>query len=512
MNKFIRVFITIILCMFIAMFFKVHTFAAQKFPFVSSGDLDYYNHPIPADRPGEQLVDPDDFPKVWDPIHGDPFIATNRFMFAEGGKWDYYDQNGVVHYLSNTTNPGVSFSYTTDINASDYGLSEFTGYTLVPDSAFGAKNEKQTAYISGGRLKFHGDLGLVQPEDVERAQGVPIIPGDSSGWSYLLEEANGNPNYWANNWDFWNSGWNADTNVVTVTFTNNHTIAHIKRHNQFGSTGYVNWPLFNNYSSSGPAGIPDPLHQEWMGRFNTLPDSTTVSSSIADAGVQHRYYGIGEKVYLYGTPGVPVVVPGGNNVELYLSIEDPDGIDSDDWVRTPTLEDTFKSGYGIPLVAEVRGFNYISHSTGRGNQTHYSNFEITKGSSKVYVNSTNLDSKILQPSDLKDFNYIESVTKGADEYARYFLKPNINSPLGLRKLYSSVNQQDGSYTLTVKADIFATWTEWRYETHEDTGYPNYTPIWDWFGYGQTGEYINSKTITINIKGSMFDDDSQVIIQ
>ena len=209
------------------------------------------------------------------------------------------------------------------------------------------------------------------------------------------------------------------------------------------------------------------------------------------------------------TPPPPDDIDG--KIDLYVSLANLNNVNAP-WVDT--TKDTFKSGYGIPLVVEVRDFTYTPKSTSSGSCSGQTSIDgdVSITSSTVTVESNDFDSYIFTNAtpDMKNLVKISDSGESSPSNvkARFMLKNQETQfyPLGNRQLYTNPSQSDGTYHLTVTATVTISYDE-NYISGCDCCC-KYCKCYcaDWDVRAASTTITVRQTIPVKIKGSMWDDD------
>lgn len=454
----------------------------------------------PQGNSGEIVKYANDYP-------GLAYVLANRHL---DGHWNHevITASGSRHNdhhggSERGSDPGYSVvSYTKTVYASSYGFNTFEGWTKVPGSNIGKKSGNGDGYFSNyGGLSGH-------------SSSVP------SYMQYVNLPINGESQYWLSRWDFWGSGgWNA-TGTVDVTISSDKKSATITRTAYIGSTGYANAPLFHNH--------PGPNGRQWHERFHLNPEDTRDDSHVYNSYVCSRLYGLGERIYFFGKTAPPPP-PSPDNVTLIASLQelaDHNNPGNGNWLDPNNLitEKYFKSGYGIPLIVEIQGYNYQPKSTGCAYMTSIVG-NVTIESSDVKIINTDLDTNYINATNISGIFTLEKVKDSGSGSAaslkqRFVLKQQVDKstnpnkyyyPLGKRKLYTDPTEPNKRYSIEIEAIVTLSFTE-RYVSGsyccQEYCACSCCPIWSTRDITDTVR----QTVTVypSIQGSMFDDD-QVII-
>ena len=180
-----------------------------------------------------------------------------------------------------------------------------------------------------------------------------------------------------------------------------------------------------------------------------------------------------------------------------------------------------KSGYGIPVTAELQKFLYapiIAHCPcGNTKKSTYDDFTIED--SKTIITSTFVYDDFWKEMTGIDRMWTKEIWPVEKESARFALIFNTKYPTGSRKLYTNPRELDGNYKIIATATTAVTYNETTWKAHpswwtNDDGEECHSCGWS--STTKKIERINNpfvNTVDLNVKitGAMFDDDGQSIL-
>lgn len=191
-------------------------------------------------------------------------------------------------------------------------------------------------------------------------------------------------------------------------------------------------------------------------------------------------------------------------------------IDPNDYVGDEETPLKIKSGYGIPVTAEIQGFIYrpqeccCSKSRYDSFQINSTDIQITSELDSFWKQYARPGIEILERMFLGKDTARATLKKQQDGNIKYY-------PLGKRKIYTNPSQPDGDYMITVTAKTNVTWREFVLHhvkhTHTSSCSKNcskccddyYTEVW------HENEVLTDTTdLNVKIQDSMYDDDHTII--
>lgn len=186
-----------------------------------------------------------------------------------------------------------------------------------------------------------------------------------------------------------------------------------------------------------------------------------------------------------------------------------------------------KAGYGIPITAEIQGFNYNYRNDCCCHRTRYRNFRMDP---TITVEIDELDEfwkdgvHSVEGIDTLDLLWPWEQRYGdlfwkQNEYVHGGLKHQVNSdginiyPLGKRMIYTSPVQKDGIFKITIKAVTNVSFEEYLAVEHhpcdcEEDPTCCHGHDSEWISQNET--YTDTVDLYVQIMGSMYDDDQQLI--
>lgn len=246
---------------------------------------------------------------------------------------------------------------------------------------------------------------------------------------------------------------------------------------------------------------------------------------------------------------IPTVVEStGNHMILAATLEElnenditnKDGflIDRNNYKGSESNPLKIKSGYGIPVTAEIQGFYYVvEHYCDCCCDSAYRSFNIDMNTSTISIDVSSVDGTPVNSywynsppaiSGIKTLNQFYSIfsptyESGADSDHpnRTRLRASVKHqtgafPRGYRKIYLHPGQADGLYKITVTSVAHTSWEErvWECEPCSDCGDDCDACCSscddDWVPQSPT--YTDTVDLYVQIQDSMFDDDHTVITQ
>lgn len=207
------------------------------------------------------------------------------------------------------------------------------------------------------------------------------------------------------------------------------------------------------------------------------------------------------------SPPKIIVTPGKHTINIVASFKDFNGAYPATQMGNSDIITTLKtkSGYGIPLTAEIQGFNYVGHPTGNGQTSKLASYRIDSNGASVNIQST-----------LFSENNPITLIKNSPYQLFRFIPPQNTFGLKLNKFYTTPITQNNDYTISIKGNATVYWVEQENVFYDNTWYDPKTGKsggskgYQWENQPeQHGVFDGQTTLNVTIQGSMFDDDTNV---